>query len=90
MALGRPASELQRQISSNDFVEWQAYQRRKGPLGPDRWDIYVAMILAAISALAGNREARPVDFLPRWMPEPEAPSDEEFDRMLTDLGYTDG
>ena len=48
------------------------------------------MILAAISALAGNREARPVDFLPRWMPEPEAPSDEEFNRMLTDLGYTDG
>jgi hypothetical protein len=46
------------------------------------------MILAALSAVAGNREARASDFLPRWQPEPET-SDEEFDRMLTELGAAD-
>ena len=43
-----------------------AYQQIRGPLGPQRWDIYVGLIIQAIKGY-GSYER----FMPHWQPEPK-------------------
>ncbi|MGW2260269.1 phage tail assembly protein T [Streptomyces sp. NPDC001780] len=50
------------------MVEWMAYERVTGPIGPERLDALVALLAATVSntARAKGRKAEPRDFLPTW------------------------
>jgi hypothetical protein len=50
-----------------ELVEWAAYEKVCGPLGPERLDHLVAQLCAAVTNAAGAKPARqPVQFLPKW------------------------
>jgi hypothetical protein len=64
-------------MSSAEFVEWQAFQRLEGQLGPGREDWRVAMVASVIAN--GNRDPKrhsrafePKDFIPDWLKMAEA------------------
>ena len=46
-------------------ADWLAYQKHRGPFGPQRWDVYIAMLLTAI---VRNPDSAVADFLPQWRP----------------------
>jgi len=64
-------------MGSAQLAEWLAYQRVRGPLGPQRGDLMAVMVLGPIlTALGARFDAE--DLLPRWRaPREDAETPEE-------------
>lgn len=60
LALGRTVSELEDELSYDELIEWQAYDRLD-PFGGFRQDIQTAHLLYA---KAGSSDCTVADFLP--------------------------
>lgn len=54
-------------MSPGQINEWLAYQKVRGPLGVERMDAYVAMLIQVIAATAGAK-VEGKDALPNWRP----------------------
>lgn len=69
-------SQAQKEISSREFVEWQAAENILGPLGIWRIDIIGAIVAAAATNAQRTRDEQ-VDakhFIPEFGKEPEEPA----------------
>lgn len=67
----------------SQWLEWKAWREIRGPLGPDRWDFYVAFLAMNMGPNPYPRgaEVTLADFRMPWLPEPVGsdidPDDEE-------------
>jgi hypothetical protein len=67
-------------MSPGQIIEWLAYQKVRGPLGPQRMDVYMASLMSVIAASVGAK-TKPSDFLPNWRPAPEVDPMDVFARF---------
>lgn len=66
--------ELLSRIDSRELLEWSAYERVHGPIGPDRADTQAAVIASTIARTMGGKKARRFklsDFIPVWDRRPQ-------------------
>ena len=57
-------------MSDGQIVQWLAYQKVRGPLGPQRMDLLMASLMSVIAASVGAKI--PVEqFIPDWNSAPE-------------------
>lgn len=67
-------SELLERTSPRELLEWMAYERVAGPLGPRRGDIQAAVVASTV-ANANRGKGRPLpvdDFIPEWDKRPQS------------------
>lgn len=80
-------ADLQQQISSRDFAEWQAFISLYGPIGPERADWHAAQIQATLLNIYRGKGQRPVtvkECLLRFGPAKEPQTVHEMEMLLTD------
>lgn len=68
-----PVSELLERVSPRELLEWEAYERVAGPLGPHRGDIQAAVVASTV-ANVNRGKGRPLpiqDFIPEWDRRPQ-------------------
>lgn len=55
-------------MSSRELSAWRAFERRYGPLGPERDDLHAAMICWTLATIHAGKGERPKieDFMPRF------------------------
>ncbi len=61
--------EMLSRISAAELVDWAAYERIAGPLGPARSDIQAGIVASTIANVMRTRRGRtykPKDFIPQW------------------------
>lgn len=64
--------EMLGKISSRELIEWQAYEKVAGPIGPyERLDRAAALIAERVTYMLGSPKLRRKikgieDFVPRW------------------------
>jgi hypothetical protein len=67
LALGRTAEEIEQGMTARELTEWAAWEGVNGPvLVHERVEAAGAILATVVARTAGNRRARPRDFLPRW------------------------
>jgi hypothetical protein len=79
--------ELLNRIDSRELVEWEAYERISGPLGPERTDQLFAQLTAVIANVNRPKSRKPYrveEFIPKWDPEapPERKPEQSPEEML--------
>lgn len=82
LALGRTIEELGASMSSRELSRWQAYDRIS-PIGEIQADARHGVLCTLVARVAGNKTARPLDFIP--FREPEEKKDQSRKSMLTAL-----
>lgn len=85
--------ELLHRVSGQELVDWMAYERISGPLGPVRGDWQAAQIAAMVHATAAGRKGKRrklKDFLLRWASDRRATSDEDMEQVGRQLAQMFG
>lgn len=53
-------------MAAGELVEWAAYERVAGPLGPERMDYLLAIVAATVANTASKTRRTPNDYIPQW------------------------
>ena len=76
-ALGQTVPQLLANgLSLDDLMDWLAFERLSGPIGPERGDLQAAQTPAMVASMfrsKGERPISPVDLCPKWG-EPAKPA----------------
>lgn len=79
MRLGRTIRQLERELSSAEFSEWQAYYNLD-PFDDQREDLRFAMLASMIAALGGVKRPKFKDYM--LFPERSAPKVQTRSQIL--------
>jgi len=71
--------ELQSRISRLEVLEWLAYERRNGPLGPGRGDYHAALISKVVADSQSKKRSKLENFFFKWGVKRGGEQNEHFD-----------